>query len=280
MNKEIWIGRNFPPFFLQSPKLVRSFMEEEDAKSSKKMRISEDESEMKKVLRDDPPAEFDWRNKNVVTPVKNQAKCGSCWAFGSVAVIESAWALAGNPLVSLSEGQLVDCTRDTPYYNHACCGGWFPRAWDYVQKNGITGEISYPYLHQNNKCVNHTQNYTKCNLTSDAVARISGHEAIPSRNESLMLSASYTYGPIVVTMNVNQTWRFYSSGVYDGHDCNTFQLNHNPVIVGWGKDNSTGWDFWILKNSWGPTWGLGGYIKMRRGINQCGLAERTGYVKV
>jgi len=215
------------------------------------------------------PVTVDWRTKGVVTPIKNQEACGSCWAFSAVASIEGQHALNTGKLVSLSEQNLVDCS--TAEGNEGCNGGLMDQAFEYVMKNGgIDTESSYPYEAIDDKC-----RYKK----ASEGAMVGNFTDIMTGNESSLQSAVAKVGPISVAIDASQfSFQFYSSGVYDEPNCgNTMEsLDHGVTAVGYGTDN--GKDYWLVKNSWGTQWGQMGYIQMSRNkMNQCGIATAASY---
>jgi len=216
------------------------------------------------------PATVDWRTKGIVTPVKNQEQCGSCWAFAAVASLEGQHAKATGKLVSLSEQNLVDCSGDEG--NMGCEGGLPDQAYAYIKKNGgIDTEASYPYTAQDGTC-----RFKKANVG----ATLTGFIDIQQGSESALQKAVANVGPISVGIDAsNESFQLYSGGVYDEENCSTTQLDHGVTIVGYGSEN--GQDYWLVKNSWGNTWGEEGYIKMSRNAqNQCGIATMASYPTV
>ncbi|XP_062279348.1 cathepsin S-like isoform X1 [Scomber scombrus] len=190
----------------------------------------------------------------------DMGSCGSCWAFSAVGALEGQVALRTGKLINLSPQNLVDCS--TPYGNMGCNGGWYTDAFDYIRDNGIESEDSYPYQGNDGQC-HHSSNSN--------VATCSYHHCLPAGDEDMMKQAVYTIGPISVAIDASpEEFSFYKSGVYDNPMC-THGLNHAVVVVGYGTEN--GKDYWLVKNSWGTSYGEEGYIRMSRNkYNQCGIA--------
>ena len=209
------------------------------------------------------PTSIDWRQKGVVTDIKDQGSCGSCWAFGTAAAVESAWAIAGNPLISLSEQQLMDCSSS--YGNKGCSGGLIDATLGFIVDNGICSLSDYPYQMQDeNTC-------KRCSV----VAKISSCEDISSGNQ-LELKEAVSRQPVVVAVEANRrVFQFYTSGVLDSTLCGTL-LDHAVVVVGYGEEN--GVKYWLVRNSWGTSWGDNGYLKILRSestndVGICGIAS-------
>jgi len=202
------------------------------------------------------PSSLDWRTKGVVTPVKNQGQCGSCWAFSTTGSVEGAHAIATGNLVSLSEQQLMDCASS--YGNQGCNGGLMDDAFEYIIANGICSEASYPYQGVDGTC-------KKCT----SVAGIKTYTNDPAGNEANLSNMIQT-GPVSIAIEADQSaFQFYSGGVFSaacGHN-----LDHGVLIVGYGTLSSK--PYWIVKNSWGASWGMSGYILMIQGKDECGLAN-------
>ncbi len=215
-----------------------------------------------------PPASIDWRTKGIVNPIKNQGQCGSCWAFSAVAAIEGAMAQSVGTLQAYSEQQLVDCSAF--YGNHGCNGGLMDNAFNYVKAKGLTTETNYPYTAKDGNC------------NKDAVAKksahIKGHKDVTA-NRQEDLEAAAALHVISVAIQANEIQK-YSSGVFDNPACGT-QLNHGVSVVGYGNDSASGKDFWIVRNSWGSSWGEQGYIRMLKtnkiGPGECGIAMKASY---
>ncbi|KAI1723155.1 papain family cysteine protease domain-containing protein [Ditylenchus destructor] len=210
---------------------------------------------------DEYPTHLDWREKGVVTPVKNQGKCGSCWAFATAATVESAYAVEHNELRSLSEQQLLDCD----FSNHECNGGNVGRAFTYVQKYGLMTEDAYPYVaHRQNACAVHGDT-TKIN---------SAYYISP--NEKAMIDWLVNFGPVNIGISVPSDMKPYKSGVYrpSDYDCKYDVIGlHALLVVGYGE-TVDGEKYWIVKNSWGQNWGTeNGYVYFARGVNACGIED-------
>jgi len=219
-------------------------------------------------LKSTAPAEWDWRTKGAVTPVKNQGQCGSCWSFSATGSMEGAWFLKHKKLVSLSEQNLVDCS--TAQGNEGCNGGLMDQAFQYVISNkGIDTEASYPYTATGpNAC-----RFKRANVG----ANVQSFHDIPSGSESALLESVYARPTSVAIDASHQSFQFYNGGVYNEPRCSSSQLDHGVLAVGYGVYQSNT-PYWLVKNSWGSSWGLRGYIMMSRNKNnQCGIATAASY---
>jgi len=208
------------------------------------------------------PEKYDWRKHNKVSSVKNQESCGSCWAFSATEAVEGAWAIKHNVLFNLSQQELVDCS----YKNKGCNGGSMDQAFEFIIENGLCTNLSYPYVAQQEVCQKE-----QC----EPVVKLSNYSDIEENNEKILKRAVYQQ-PVSVAIQANKrSFQMYQSGIYSDLDCG-FQLDHGVLLVGYGYDLLNDMDYWIIKNSWGPTWGENGYIRIQRNIEDerglCGVA--------
>lgn len=212
---------------------------------------------------DHVPSKVDWRKNHKVSSVKNQERCGGCWAFSSSGAVESAWAIKNNVLYNLSQQELIDCSSD--YGNHGCGGGSMDLGFKYIIDNGLCTNLTYPYVAMNQDC------QTNCS----SVVNISEYEDLRP-NDELNLQKGVAQQPVSVAIQGNKrSFQLYQSGIYSDLDCGT-QLDHGVLVVGYGEDTELDMKYWIIKNSWGNQWGENGYIRIQRDIEDnrglCGLA--------
>lgn len=212
---------------------------------------------------------IDWREKGKVNPIKDQARCGSCWAFSAVQALESAWAIATGELVNLSEQELVDCS--VYYGNLGCNGGYMNAAWDYAEaKGGLASQKEYPYTAKDGTCQE-----VKERLTTPQTY----HNVYQTETD---VSNAIFDGPVSAAIEADaESFRFYTGGVYFDPFCGK-ALNHAIGIVGYGQNDKQA--YWIVRNSWGKTWGEDGYIRMRKDLEisggTCGILLDVSYPEV
>lgn len=194
---------------------------------------------------------------------------GCCWAFSAVAAMEGINQIAHKKLVSLSVQELVDC--DTKGEDHGCEGGLMDDAFKFImQHKGLTSESNYRYREMDGSCDR--------NKEQSPAAMITGYEDVPVNNEKALLNA-VTHQPISVAIDASgAAMQFYSSGIFTG-DCGT-ELDHGVTAVGYGI-TAQGTKYWLVKNSWGNSWGEDGYIRMERDTRAkeglCGIAKEASY---
>jgi cathepsin L len=209
------------------------------------------------------PEEIDWRDKDIVNAVKNQGQCGSCWAFSVIFAQESQWALKKGTLPILSEQNLVDCV----IYCYGCNGGDEYVSYDYVIKyqDGLwMTEADYPYTGRDEKC-----KFDK----SKGCCPVKRYIRPTTReNEEELKVGCAEKGCVSIALDAsNWDFQMYKSGIYNPPRCSTSRLNHAVGLVGYGAEDGT--PFWIVRNSWGASWGEKGYIRIiRNNNNKCGIA--------
>lgn len=222
-------------------------------------------------MKDSLPENLDWRLMGAVTPVKDQAVCGSCWSFGTIGTIEGAYFLKnGGYLVRLSQQALVDCSWG--FGNNGCDGGEDFRVYQWMLKHGgVPTEDDYgPYLGQDGYC--HVTN-------TSLVAPITGYVNVTTNQPDALKLALFKHGPISVAIDAShKSFVFYSHGVYYEPKCGSTvdDLDHAVLAVGYGIMD--GQLYWLVKNSWSTYWGNDGYVLMSAKDNNCGVMTAPTYV--
>ncbi|NWW85685.1 CYSP2 proteinase, partial [Rhynochetos jubatus] len=217
------------------------------------------------------PESLDWRLYGAVTPVKDQAVCGSCWSFATTGAMEGALFLKTGVLTPLSQQVLIDCSWG--FGNYACDGGEEWRAYEGIKKHGgIASTESYgTYKRQvrNGYC-----HYNQ----SELVAQLAGYASVEPGSATALKAALVKHGPVAVNIDAShKSFAFYANGVYEEPRCGneTSALDHAVLAVGYGVLH--GKSYWLIKNSWSTYWGNDGYILMAMKDNNCGVATAASF---
>ncbi|XP_068134981.1 cathepsin O [Hyperolius riggenbachi] len=211
-------------------------------------------------IEDNLPLQFDWRDKKVVSDVKNQMACGACWAFSIVDTVESDYAIQQHKLMELSVQQVIDCS----YLDNGCSGGSTASALKWLQQSQtkLVKSSEYPFKAQTGAC--HFFPKTEFGVS------IKHYKAYDLSNaEERMMTFLTHYGPLAIIVDA-LSWQDYLGGVIQ-HHCSSGHSNHAVVLVGYDKSGDI--PYWIVKNSWGKSWGIDGYVHIKMGSNLCGVAD-------
>lgn len=217
------------------------------------------------------PATHDWTStENVVRPVQSQGSCGSCWAFAAVGAIEGQMALKKQKFDKLSEQEVIECATSDGVLR-GCNGGWDSLVYDHAKVNkGVTTLGNDPYVASTAG--------RKCDVTRPRAAgsTVASWTNVP-QNEAAIKEALFANGPLYIIYHVSNDFYSYKSGIFTDvkNSCGTNGPNHAVLLVGYGTLN--GVDYWLLKNSWGPTWGENGFFKLKRGSNLCQINVGASY---
>ncbi|CAK8530698.1 unnamed protein product [Lathyrus sativus] len=223
------------------------------------------DDDVQEVTCSDPPSSLDWRSRGAVTPIKQQGDCGCCWAFASVGAIEGIVAIKTGNLVPLSEQELLDCE---PSGN--CDGGLVSKGLNWVTRNkGIASQHDYPYTATKDDCRS-----SQPQIKNSPGSGIDSRQRLQISDRALLCAVAKQ--PIIVSVYAESPkFKEYKGGLFRGEDCplDSTNVTHGMVVVGYNSEG--GEDYWILKNSHGTTWGIQGYMKMKRDYTKpygvCGI---------
>lgn len=209
------------------------------------------------------PTSWDWREHGVTTPVKDQGQAGTCYQHAAVETMETSYSIKTGKLLTLSVQQGVDCSR----LNHGVNGGLPDYSYKYATGTEQCLESDYPYTSGT------TGKVSTCHSCPGAVSKLSKYVDVKSGDENAMLQATLVNSLAVGICASDKQFQLYSSGVLDFNCCT--DTNHAVVVEGFSSENSK--DYWLVRNSWGTSWGDKGYVKMVRGKNLCTIASMTSY---
>jgi len=209
------------------------------------------------------PASVDWRQKGAVTAIKDQGQCGSCYTFSSTGALEGLYFIKKGTLVSFSEQQLLDCS--TSQGNQGCNGGLMDNCFKYSASKGIEKESDYPYKGAAGTCA-----YS----ASKTVYKNTAYSDVPA-NDFTQLRVALKSQPVSIAIEADQdAFKLYTSGIITAN-CGT-ALDHGVLTVGYGSN------YFIVKNSWGSSWGESGYVRIasgsqNNGAGVCGINSTPSY---
>ncbi|KAL1494131.1 hypothetical protein ABEB36_009777 [Hypothenemus hampei] len=246
----------------QSPEEFLGFLKHKSGQRS----LNKEASKIADLHKPDLPNATDWREMNAVTPVRDQKNCAASWAFSVTGSLEGFYHLRYKRFkspVAFSVQQLIDCDEA----NYGCYGGNEASAMDYFTTFGIETDSAYPYVALKNLC-----QYNQ----SIVFAHLESFIPIEPEDEQTILIVVGFLGPVSVAIDATRL-QFYESGIFSDNTCSKTTTNHAVLAVGYNKDNTTDLDYWIVKNSWGTSWGEDGYFKIKRGVNECAFAMEAVY---
>lgn len=212
------------------------------------------------------PESVDWRTRGIVSDVRDQgAHCGASWAFAAICSQESSWALSHNELYNLSVENIIDCCT----LSNGCSGGCPYEAFQYVleyQNGCFMTEEDYPYVGIEGVC-----RFDE----SKAKTKTKGYKMVRMDDEDDMAYKCARYGVVAALVDASSfSFQLYSSGIYEDDTCSSWKSNLSVCVVGYGKEEKT--PYWILRNSWGSSWGEFGYMRFLRNANSmCGIASMS-----
>jgi len=232
----------------------------------------------------DAPREFDWVSKGAVSSVKDQGQCGSCAAFSAIGAVESCYQIKTGVMDDdLSEQHIVDCAYGHIYnddegsWSATGCQGAWPVAYIDWLNNGKKNQEEAGYHYTSG----HSGTHYRCreNATNwHEQAHVSDFTNYWFVDE-LDMEGLVQINPVSTAVQATNNWSWYNGGVLDdSYCCNvaddpycTYNVNHAILVVGYGHDEASGLDYWLIKNSWGSRWGEDGYVKLKKGTGHCGV---------
>ena len=206
---------------------------------------------------------FSWVDLNKITPVKNQLKCGSCWAFSTIGAYENWYALNYDKLLNFSEQELIDCDKN----DNGCNGGLMSNGFNYIKNNGICLYDNYTY---------DATEHDKCNVNCNKYPKLNGCYYVPENNQELLKLAVSRNAVSVAIEADSPYFQHYKKGIINDELKCGKNIDHGVLLVGFGEEN--GINYWLVKNSWGSDWGDNGYVKiLRNNNNVCGIMSMANY---
>ena len=209
------------------------------------------------------PDSYNWINR--ISNFRQPGSCGSNWSFWTLTLLESYYQINKRAYVKLSEEMLLDC--DT--YDHGCKNGTIENALKWIQKNGLMKDSDYVYKGISTVCKKDPSKYIDMKVTGYKKLG-SVFSTFSAVDEDEMKKVLYETGPLLIGINATPL-STYTGGIIDLSytKCPPTQINYYALLVGYGTSN--GVDFWIIKNSWGKSWGESGYFRVKRGSGVCGV---------
>jgi cathepsin L len=240
------------------------------AQRAKRSQVHDENAPWNRIKLSSLPRHVDWRTKGIVSDVKDQGRCGSCWTFATAETLESHYAKATGWLQDLSQQQVLDCVPNPKQCGGTggCAGGTVELAYEHLKNNagGLASEWTYPYTSYQG--TNQTCQYN-ASLTP-VRANVTGYVVLPFNKYQPLMVAVATQGPIAISVDAS-AWGKYESGVFNSCNQTNPDIDHAVQLVGYGTDSKFG-DYWLVRNSWGPKWGEKGYIRIHRtSREQCGV---------
>lgn len=220
------------------------------------------------------PAEVDWVKQGVVPDVRDQGQCGSCYAHGALGAVEAAAAIAGLGVPTLSVEQVMVCAPNPEQCGGTggCAGGTAEVVYDYVKTAGVASEWTYPYTQYwgtaEPACKYNNQHAPG---GTPAVLHLHDYVNVPTNNYTAVMHALATVGPLAISVDASK-WSDYAGGVYTGCNAQSTDIDHEVLLVGYGTDQASGLDYWLVQNSWGTEYGEKGFIRVARSASpSCGV---------